>query len=305
MSEAAFLTAFAKAQGLGSVEELTEKHAERYSFQINSRERARKAARLLRDKLDIDLRGQRVLDVGCAYGSFAIEFAKLGAQVVGIDVNDKWLKLADANARDEVDIPFLRCDASTIVARDMLREHGPFDLVIVNDVFEHIYDTAGLLANLTDLMRPGARLYYKIPNGMATKSVLSEGHKKVFGISLLAPDYWPMFVSAPFQIYYRRWEYFDALYERYGFEINDFVTIHDETEETTRRHITNDVAKIRRRLKLENFESSKQLNVARDACGYYFSEIASDLADDGMEWRTLFKKYRQTFWEGALTYRGS
>ncbi len=304
MSEAAFLAAFAKAQGLGSVEELTGQHAKRYSFQINSRERARKAATLLHDKLGIELEGRRVLDVGCAYGSFAIEFAKLGAQVVGIDVNEKWLKLADENARDEVAIPFLRCDASTIVARDMLREHGPFDLVIVNDVFEHIYDTAGVLANLTALMRPGACLYYKIPNGLATRSVLSEGHKKVFGISLLAPDYWPMFVSAPFQIYYRRWEYFDALYERYGFDINDFVPIHDDSEETTKRHITNDVARIRRRLKLKNFESRKQLSVARDACSYYFSEIASDLADERMEWRPLFKKYRQTFWEGALTYRG-
>lgn len=98
-----------------------------------------------------------------------------GCHVVGIDVNDKWLRLAEANARDEAECEFIKCDASTYTARAQLAERGPFDLIIINDVFEHIYDTAGLLTNVRAVMSPDALFYYKVPNGWATRSVLSEG----------------------------------------------------------------------------------------------------------------------------------
>lgn len=48
---------------------------------------------MLTEKLNIDWRGKRVLDVGCAYAAFTIELAKLGAEVVGIDISQKWLEL--------------------------------------------------------------------------------------------------------------------------------------------------------------------------------------------------------------------
>lgn len=89
-----FLTAFAEAQAVGSVEQLLSNHAKRYSFQINSRERAKGAISTLDEKLRLNWNGLRVLDVGCAYGDFTIELAKRGAKAVGIELSDKWLRLA-------------------------------------------------------------------------------------------------------------------------------------------------------------------------------------------------------------------
>jgi SAM-dependent methyltransferase len=240
-----------------------------------------------------------VLDVGCAYGSFAIEFAKAGAQVVGVDVNDKWLRLAEANARNEVDVPFVKCDASAHSALPTLRPKGPFDLVILNDVLEHIYDTAGLLGNLRGLLTSGGRVYFKVPNGLATRHVLSEGHKKVYAISLIPPDYWHLFVKAPFQIYYRRRAYFDALFAHFGFACEYRNPNTDGDREQTVRHVLADLRKIEAALRPESFETSQQFRAVKDAVAAYLEEGADDCAS--MDWASLHAKYRVTFWEGVLT----
>lgn len=294
-----FLEAFAREQGVPSVDSLLADHAQKYSFQISSRDRAKAALSLLTDKLNIDWNGLKVLDVGCAYGAFTIELAKAGAKPVGIDINDKWLRLAEINAQDEAAVPFLNCDASTMTARSLLEQYGPFDVVLVNDVFEHIYDTTGLLSNIRALLSSKGLVYFKIPNGLATRHVLLEGHKKVFGISLLAPDYWSKFVKAPFHIYYRRWQYFSALFQEFGFDNVQLINENrDESHEQTQRHIQNDLRKIRRHLIADNFESTDQFRTVRVACKYYFDEVNEDL--ENMEWNELYRKYRVTFWEGIM-----
>jgi 2-polyprenyl-3-methyl-5-hydroxy-6-metoxy-1,4-benzoquinol methylase len=300
MSYKDFLAAFADVQALESVEDLLNKHSKRYSFQINSRDRAKNAIAMLDQKLGLRWTDLRVLDVGCAYGAFTIELAKRGAKAVGIELSDKWLRLAKINAQDEIDIPFIHCDASSRQARQQLRQYGPFDVVLLNDVFEHIYDTAGLLSNIRFLMKPGGTLYFKVPNGMATRHVLLEGHKGVFGISLLAPDYWQRFVKAPFHIYYRRWEYFAALFNEFGFQ--DLQILNGNTDENldaTRSHILRDMEAIKEHLKSDKFVTAEQLKTARTACQRYFEEVTEDL--ECMGWRELHFKYRVTFWEGIIT----
>ena len=154
------------------LETLVGEHADRYAFKINSRERAVKTLDRLENDAGLDWRGCSVLDVGCAYGAFAIELAKRGAQAVGTDLSNKWLRLAGINAAQEADITFVRCDASSREGLRILEGHGPFDVAIVNDVFEHVYDTDGLLVNLKTLLVPGGKIYFKIPNGLATRNVL-------------------------------------------------------------------------------------------------------------------------------------
>lgn len=294
-----FLAAFAVAQGIDSAEELLESHAKRYASQINSRERAQEAIAKLDAKLGLDWDGLRVLDVGCTYGALAIELAKRGAKVVGIDSSTKWLALAEANALGEVEVPFINIDPSIRAARRQLAEHGPFDVVIVQDAFDRVYDTAGLLANLRSLMALGGTLYFKVSNGKATRTVQAESYKKVFGISLLPPDYWPLFVKPPFQIYYRRWEHLAALFKEFGFEdLKLFNANTDTSPEHTHKHIAADLKKIRQHLKLENFEGPGQFKSVRVACKQYFAEVEEDIK--ALPWDDLFFKYRATSWEGIV-----
>jgi 2-polyprenyl-3-methyl-5-hydroxy-6-metoxy-1,4-benzoquinol methylase len=293
-----FLVALAREQKVPSVESLLAEHADRYAFQINSRQRAANAVGILKSRLGEIRQGAKVLDVGCAYGSFSIELAKLGAKPVGIDISDKWLRLAAANAKDEVDVPFLHCDAANRSAIVTLQPYGPFEIVIANDVFEHIFDTAGLLHNLTSCMTENAIVYFKVPNGMATRSVLSEGHKKVFGISLLAPDYWPLFVGHPFHIYYRRWSYFSALFDAYGLEHATLNTVTDTSRDHTVRAIKRDLSAIRAKFREPDVRTAPTYRILFNACRAYIAEVEADI--EALDWEILFRKYRVTFWEGFL-----
>jgi 2-polyprenyl-3-methyl-5-hydroxy-6-metoxy-1,4-benzoquinol methylase len=299
MAHTDFLHAFAKAQGLESLEALVTEHEERYAFQINSRERAVKTLDRLQSEAGIDWNGCRVLDVGCAYGAFAIELAKRGARPVGTDVSNKWLRLAAINAAGDAEAPLIRCDASSREGLRALEAHGPFDVAIVNDVFEHVYDTDGLLLNLRSLLVPGGRVYFKIPNGLATRNVLREGHKGVFGLSLLAPDYWSLFVKAPFSIYYRRWSCYAALFSAFGFEHSLAMSIHsDRDESATRAQIKTDLKAIAAQLQAKNFANRSQFLAMRSAFAKYSAEAEEDLAH--LAWPDLVHKYRITFWEGLL-----
>ncbi|WP_132029753.1 class I SAM-dependent methyltransferase, partial [Keratinibaculum paraultunense] len=41
----------------------------------------------------------KVLDVGCGTGNFSIKLAKMGCEVVGIDVSKEMLKVAEEKAK--------------------------------------------------------------------------------------------------------------------------------------------------------------------------------------------------------------
>src|SRR5688572_4147279 len=54
-----------------------------------------------------DVRGRRVLDVGCGDGTLAIELAKRGAIVTGIDLSGAMIEAAKASARRQAaDVEF-------------------------------------------------------------------------------------------------------------------------------------------------------------------------------------------------------
>ncbi|MEY9102026.1 class I SAM-dependent methyltransferase [Sinorhizobium fredii] len=300
MSYEHFLEGLAQRAGLpDSKTFLSTTHAEKYKFAITNRERGKGLVSRL-SEYGIKIDGAKVLDVGCAYGGNTIEMTLAGATAVGIDIDEKWLKLGELNARGECSPTFYLCDASTKQARRLLQPHGPFDLVIVNDVFEHIFDTAGLLENVSSMVAKGGKLYFQVPNGLAPRFVLSEGHKKIFGISLLAPDYWPHFVKTPFHVYYRRWEYFHALFKEYGFDIELFESIQDMDEGWTRRKLGQEIKAITVEREKQQYTGHQGRFIDR-ALEAYFFELRQDLKS--ADWKTLKHKYRTAFWEGVITKR--
>jgi SAM-dependent methyltransferase len=94
--------------------------------------------------------GERVIDVGCGYGAVAraIAHARPNARVVGLD-RDKG-RLAQARAHvNPPNLTFIEADATKEVP------DGPFDVVVLSNVLEHIVDRPGFLRRL--IVRTGAR----------------------------------------------------------------------------------------------------------------------------------------------------
>src|SRR5437870_601911 len=171
-------------------------------FALSNRERAREFIKSLQSILGYDFRGKRILDVGSAYGGFLIESAKMGAEVCGIEINKDLFDLGRANILNEKGR--ITLEHGDVLERDVLENVNglPFDLIILNDVFEHIYDCVGLLARLKKISGSNTIIYFSTPNGASYPTVDKEAHFFRFGLSLLEPANWSEVVGG-FNVYYR------------------------------------------------------------------------------------------------------
>lgn len=125
--------------------------------------------------------GTNCLDVGCLDGGVSIAFAMRGCNVVGIDLNEDCIKRARI-----LDKHFgTRC---TFEKEDVLNssfESGQFDLVIANDVIEHVDSQKAFAKEISRLLISGGILYITAPNRFSPAIIKSDPHFRVFGLSLL------------------------------------------------------------------------------------------------------------------------
>ncbi len=82
--------------------------------------------------LPADLTGRRLLDAGCGTGMLAVEAARRGADVVGIDVSPQLIEIGKERLPDDVK------GRISLFAGDMLDpSHGQFDHIVSMDVLIH------------------------------------------------------------------------------------------------------------------------------------------------------------------------
>jgi SAM-dependent methyltransferase len=101
--------------------------------------------------------GQRVLEVGCWSGHVTKHLAARGNHVVGVEVNPEAAELAKAHA-ERVHVADLdRTSLSSL-------EDGPFDVIVLGDVLEHLRDPSATLADAATLLTPDGRFVISVPN---------------------------------------------------------------------------------------------------------------------------------------------
>ncbi|MCS6977881.1 MAG: class I SAM-dependent methyltransferase [Gemmatales bacterium] len=99
-----------------------------------------------------------VLDVGCGYGHTAAELAKVCRSVTGIEPSEP---LAREAIRLAADIPNLTIRQASVYD---LEPKPLYDLIVLDNVFEHLPDQPGALAILSGCLRPQGVLYLLMPN---------------------------------------------------------------------------------------------------------------------------------------------
>ena len=108
------------------------------------------------------LNRQRVLDVGCGGGILADAMARKGADVLGIDLAEKSLKVAQLHA--------LEAGTSQItyrlVAAEALAAEMPdqFDVVTCMEMLEHVPDPASVVQACARLAKPGGWVFFSTIN---------------------------------------------------------------------------------------------------------------------------------------------
>lgn len=108
------------------------------------------------------LEGKCVLDVGCGGGILADAMARKGAEVLGIDLAGKSLKVAQLHAL-EAQTP--RVTYREISAEDLAAEQpGSFDVVTCMEMLEHVPDPASIVAACAALVKPGGWVFFSTLN---------------------------------------------------------------------------------------------------------------------------------------------
>ncbi len=98
--------------------------------------------------------GEQMLDIGCGSGLSLLEARALGAEVRGVE--------ADPNVQRIADELGLRIHIGSLLDEPFAGEQ--FDLVVLNQVIEHVPDPALMLDRLRSRIRPGGRMVLVFPN---------------------------------------------------------------------------------------------------------------------------------------------
>ncbi len=105
----------------------------------------------------------RVVDIGCGWGTFSFVLADLAAEVVGVDFSARSIELCNRRLEREphVNLRFLLADGG-----DTGLEGRAWDMVLAADLFEHLYpeDSERVVAEAQRLLRPGGRFAVWTPH---------------------------------------------------------------------------------------------------------------------------------------------
>ena len=106
--------------------------------------------------------GKRVLDVGCGGGILSDAMARKGADVLGIDLASKALKVAQLHAL-EANTPSIQYRE---IAAEALAQELPnhFDMVTCMEMLEHVPDPASVVSACATLVKPGGWLFFSTLN---------------------------------------------------------------------------------------------------------------------------------------------
>ena len=109
----------------------------------------------------VPLAGKRVVDVGCGGGILAESIAKKGANVTGIDLSEKALKVADLHSLESgVPVRYEYIAAEDLAAR----EPGQYDVVTCMEMLEHVPDPAAVVKACATLVKPGGHVFFSTLN---------------------------------------------------------------------------------------------------------------------------------------------
>ena len=108
------------------------------------------------------LEGKRVLDVGCGGGILADSMARRGAEVLGIDLATKALKVAQLHAleAETQGVSYREISAEALV----IEQPGSFDVVTCMEMLEHVPDPGLIVSACAGLVRPGGYVFFSTIN---------------------------------------------------------------------------------------------------------------------------------------------
>lgn len=124
----------------------------------------------------IDLKGLRVLDVGCGGGILTEALSRSGAQTVGLDMAAESVEVARTHALSsslEIDYQVKTVEALA------LEQPESFDVVTCMEMLEHVPHPESVIQSCARLVKPGGLVFFSTLNR----------HPAAFALGIVAAEY--------------------------------------------------------------------------------------------------------------------
>ena len=121
----------------------------------------------LKNNLNQSLNGLSILDVGCGGGILCEPLSRLGAEVTGIDTNEKAIKVAKEHAQiKNLKIKYIHTELSKI-------EKCSFDIITCMEVLEHVENIKHIISISNDILKKNGFFFGSTINKTLTSYLLA------------------------------------------------------------------------------------------------------------------------------------
>jgi ubiquinone/menaquinone biosynthesis C-methylase UbiE len=177
--------------------------------------------RLVLMESEAELRGRRMLDCGCGTGQYVLALLAAGADVWGIEYEEA--KVAEFKSRN----PEVAQRVSVGDIQSIAFDDNSFDIVLANEVLEHVPDDRQGLREMYRVLKDGGQLFVFSPNRLypfEIHGVYTRSSDRFVPIHTPFIPYIPVALGSRYLRYWARnywpWQ-LRALIREAGFAIND------------------------------------------------------------------------------------
>lgn len=117
------------------------------------------------ERLIGDVSGKRVLDLGCGSGTNSLWLAERGAHVVGLDLSQTMVSLAQERARERSVLADFRV---ADIREPLPFGETEFDVVLSSTALHYVEDIDSTMKDVARVMKPAARLVASVLHPMST-----------------------------------------------------------------------------------------------------------------------------------------
>ena len=108
-----------------------------------------------------DIAGKRIVDVGCGGGILTEGLAKHGADVLGIDLSEELIDIADLHGLESgVNAHYQKISAEALAQQ----QPESFDHVTCMEMLEHVPDPGSIISACATLVKPGGMVFFSTLN---------------------------------------------------------------------------------------------------------------------------------------------
>ena len=108
-----------------------------------------------------DLKGKRIVDVGCGGGILTEGLAKQGADALGIDLSEDLIDIADLHGLESgVKASYKKISAEALAEQ----EPEGFDHVTCMEMLEHVPDPGSIISSCAKMVKPGGMVFFSTLN---------------------------------------------------------------------------------------------------------------------------------------------